>query len=210
MSFKLLAIRPLDGCNPKFLKNLEENRIYQFYNDYEFFIGDTKITHEKDVIKGDITKIEYNPKNEVPPNFFDQGNTKINISAIVGKNGSGKSSLVELMYVAFYNLAVTEGIINKKQQKKYFKEEINNFKGEKNSKKENDFLIKCIDELLKIDINKTVFYDSQIKERETFISINQKSIHIIFAIEFILNHNKEDKSSLTFDEDIKDFKNSKF
>jgi hypothetical protein len=32
MSFKLLAIRPLDGCNPKFLKNLEENRIYQFYN----------------------------------------------------------------------------------------------------------------------------------------------------------------------------------
>lgn len=111
MSFKLLAIRPLKGCNPKFLKNLEENRIYQFYNDYEFFIGDTKITHEKDAIEGDVTKIEYNPKNEVPPNFFDQGNTKINISAIVGKNGSGKSSLMELMYAAFYNLSLKEEFI---------------------------------------------------------------------------------------------------
>ena len=33
MSFKLLAIRPLNGCNKKFLKNLIPNQIYKFYNE---------------------------------------------------------------------------------------------------------------------------------------------------------------------------------
>jgi hypothetical protein len=45
MSFKLLAIRPLKGCSPRFLKNLEEDRIYKFYNDYSFFENeDRKVT----------------------------------------------------------------------------------------------------------------------------------------------------------------------
>ena len=107
MSFKLLAIRPLEGCNPKFLKNLEENRIYQFYNEYEFFIGDTNITHEKDSIKGEITKIIHTPT--VPDNLYGD---KINISAIVGKNGSGKSSLVELMYATLFSFSKETGLIN--------------------------------------------------------------------------------------------------
>ncbi|MEB3800181.1 hypothetical protein INQ45_03570 [Flavobacterium columnare] len=50
MSFKLLAIRPLDGCNEKFLKNLEENRIYQFYQDYEFLNTNGKKVEGKDKI----------------------------------------------------------------------------------------------------------------------------------------------------------------
>ena len=37
MRFKLIAIRPLEGCNEKFLKNLKVGEIYKFYNDYEFF-----------------------------------------------------------------------------------------------------------------------------------------------------------------------------
>ncbi len=32
MSFKLIAIRPLKGCNEKFRKNLIPNQIYKFYN----------------------------------------------------------------------------------------------------------------------------------------------------------------------------------
>ncbi|UFH32683.1 hypothetical protein LNP04_02915 [Chryseobacterium sp. C-71] len=92
MSFKLLAIRPLDGCNPKFLKNLTPNQIYQFCNDYKFI-------QDKDE---NVNSIEYN--ETVPEELYYQGDgdfkTKINISAIVGKNGSGKSALVELM-VAF-------------------------------------------------------------------------------------------------------------
>jgi len=34
--FKLLAIRPLVGCDRRFLKNLTEGEVYQFYNDYKF------------------------------------------------------------------------------------------------------------------------------------------------------------------------------
>lgn len=101
MSFKLLAIRPLEGCNPKFLKNLKPNQVYQFYNDYEFVFD----KDGKEVIS--IEKLD----QAVPENFFGNENLNINISAIVGKNGSGKSSLVELLYAFFYQLSISEGII---------------------------------------------------------------------------------------------------
>lgn len=105
MSFKLLAIRPLEGCNKKFLKNLNPNQVYKFYDDYKFYIGNIEST---DTLAGEITNIEYKPNNEVPENLFGKN---INISAIVGKNGSGKSSLVELLYAFFYQLSISEEII---------------------------------------------------------------------------------------------------
>ncbi|GEM54933.1 hypothetical protein B0A58_02800 [Flavobacterium branchiophilum NBRC 15030 = ATCC 35035] len=111
MSFKLLAIRPLDGCNRKFLKNLEENRIYKFYNDYKFYFD--KDIEATDAQTGEITKIEYKPENAVPNDLFG---TNINISAIVGKNGSGKSALVELMYAGFYNLFIAKELINNEEK----------------------------------------------------------------------------------------------
>ncbi|UOX33767.1 hypothetical protein LXD69_17250 [Flavobacterium sediminilitoris] len=102
MSFKLLAIRPLEGCNPKFLKNLEENRIYQFYNDYEFILDEQN---------ENVIEIKHTPT--VPDNLYKiKEDLEINISAIVGKNGSGKSSLVELMYAFFYQLSISEKIID--------------------------------------------------------------------------------------------------
>lgn len=105
MSFKLLGIRPLEGCNEKFLKNLKENQVYQFYNDYKFHFRDED--ESKDVLK--VEKLE----QSIPENFFGNDNLKINISAIVGKNGSGKSALVELLYTAMYNLSVYTKILNK-------------------------------------------------------------------------------------------------
>lgn len=112
MSFKLLAIRPLDGCNPKFLKNLEEGRIYKFYNDYKFYNGDNRIDdfdYEIDVedIK-EITKIKY--ESTTPENLYYQeiegDSLKINIAAIVGKNGSGKSALIELLTASIVRLSL--------------------------------------------------------------------------------------------------------
>jgi len=96
MSFKLLAIRPLNGCNPKFLKNLQANRIYQFYNDYDFQDSNgVKITDFSKLIE--VTTIK--PSLTVLTNLYGD---KIKISAIVGKNGSGKSALVEL-FIACIN-----------------------------------------------------------------------------------------------------------
>ncbi|WP_395063729.1 AAA family ATPase [Flavobacterium sp.] len=99
MSFKLLAIRPLEGCNEKFLKNLKENQVYQFYNDYEFQDkSENKIVDFDKYVE--VKKIQY--KLSVPENLYSD---KINISAIVGKNGSGKSALVELLIVCLNQLS---------------------------------------------------------------------------------------------------------
>lgn len=106
MSFKLLAIRPLKGCSARFLKNLEEDRIYKFYNDYSFFDE-----NDNEVRTGGnkITKIQC--KNSVPETLYEKSGLDIQISALVGKNGSGKSSLLELLYASCYVIASKKGIL---------------------------------------------------------------------------------------------------
>ena len=102
MSFKLLAIRPLEGCNEKFLKNLVPNQIYQFYNDYEFVDGiGYSIT---DDLKTQKVKIVNNVNESVPKDLYGKN---INISAIVGKNGSGKSALIELLIATIVKTSLT-------------------------------------------------------------------------------------------------------
>lgn len=102
MSFKLLAIRPLKGCSPRFLKNLEEDRIYKFYNDYSFFENkERKVT-------------EIKSEDSVPENLYGKSELNIQISALVGKNGSGKSSLLELLYASCSAIAINQKIIGNK------------------------------------------------------------------------------------------------
>lgn len=109
MSFKLLAIRPLENCTTKFLKNLERNRIYKFYNDYEF--QDTKGNEIIDFSQLiEVSDIKH--KSTVPINLYGD---KINISAIVGKNGSGKSAIVEL-FIASIN-QVSYSLLNDDEAK---------------------------------------------------------------------------------------------
>ncbi len=127
MSFKLLAIRPLKGCNEKFLKNLKPNQIYKFYDDYKFLDENGNEISNED----EVTSITFEPT--IPDNFFGNENLNIYVSAIVGKNGSGKSSLVELMYAAFYNLSVIEGILTKKLNEANLNEDVSETK--KNIKK---------------------------------------------------------------------------
>lgn len=101
MSFKLLAIRPLEDCNEKFRKNLEENQIYQFYNDYYFKDGKGNgiIDYQSQL---DV-KIVENKKKSMPENFYGKN---INVSAIVGKNGSGKSALIELLIATIIKVSL--------------------------------------------------------------------------------------------------------
>ncbi|WP_346985391.1 hypothetical protein [Chryseobacterium sp. POE27] len=106
MSFKLLAIRPLEDCNKDFLKNLKIGRIYKFYNEYKFYNDNQRIDNDDYYPIKSVNKVAY--KQHISQKLY--GN-KINISAIVGKNGSGKSSLIELLYVAFYNLSISVDLI---------------------------------------------------------------------------------------------------
>lgn len=109
-NFKLIAIRPLSNCDNRFSKNLNKGEIYKFYNEYKFLNKDN-IEVE---INDEVSNIEF--KQSVPSNFYniktaDNHELNINISAIVGKNGSGKSSLMELFYATIYLFSTNENIL---------------------------------------------------------------------------------------------------
>lgn len=109
-TFKLLAIRPLINCDKQYSKNLQLGEIYSFYNDYEFLSeNDEKVTG---VIETSFIKYT-NSVLEDLYNITTANGTKhnINISAIVGKNGSGKSALTELFFLAIYLLSINRNIL---------------------------------------------------------------------------------------------------
>jgi len=89
-SLKIIAIKPLYGCNENFLKGLKENQIYLFDKAYTIDEG--------------MEKVEYNKENDIQ--LFNQDELQININAIVGKNGTGKSTLIELLLATINNLNI--------------------------------------------------------------------------------------------------------
>lgn len=112
--FKLLAIRPLKKeinnieyhCEKNILKGLKHNFIYRFYNDFIFLDRNgNEITNDTEYIE--IESIKH--KRSLPNNFYGDN---INICAVVGKNGSGKSSLLELFYYFLYIYSLYEGLLN--------------------------------------------------------------------------------------------------
>lgn len=98
--FKLIGVRPLKGCAAHIRKILKEDTTYFLYDDFE-------------INKKDPEKVVYKDNNNVPPSFFsDISNAQtplISISAIVGKNGDGKSTIVELIIRILNNFAFAAG-----------------------------------------------------------------------------------------------------
>lgn len=103
MSFKIIAVRPLKGCDPNILKNLITNKVYLFDNNYSIDLNGDFIRKNKD--------------NSLPSNFFYDPDSSVNstlkyvnIQGLVGKNGEGKSSLIELLIRILNNFFKTYGI----------------------------------------------------------------------------------------------------
>lgn len=145
--FKLLAIVPLNKCSSNYRKSLDEGKVYQFYKNYD-------IQFSKDENEIIYAKQE---QGIVPNNFFDLDNgIKLNISAVVGENGSGKSSLFELFYYLIYQVFISlkvngEHILEPKS--KEIERRISSFTA--------DIRIQKIDALL----NKGKHYDDSIELR---------------------------------------------
>lgn len=95
--FRLLAIIPLQGCNEKFRKNLTIGTPYKFSNNLFIELDNEKITIERVLIdkESDINDL-YKLNNDI----------NIEVSAIVGLNGSGKSALIEILYYFIYAISI--------------------------------------------------------------------------------------------------------
>lgn len=92
MNFKIIALRILDGCKRESRKILKPKEFYYFLNGYT--ISENSIDY-KAIISDD---------------FYSRNKPGIIVSAIVGRNGSGKSSLIELFIQAINNLSIYFGI----------------------------------------------------------------------------------------------------
>ena len=93
--FKLLAIRVLDGCAKHVKKCLHDNVYYYFSTDYRFEVKDRVYRGSK--YSDPLSDSYFTP---APTQHFGElkiYKPTINVNAIVGKNGDGKSSIVELI-----------------------------------------------------------------------------------------------------------------
>ncbi|MEH7889892.1 hypothetical protein [Elizabethkingia meningoseptica] len=206
MRFKLLAIRPFADCNPQLLKNLRIKELYQFYNDYKFSFNN-----------GKVTTIEYRPS--IPENLYNiSDSNKVNISAIVGKNGSGKSALMDLLVAAIVQISLLfdedfikeDEIFNNNEEilKERFRDSISNDLGslhlelfylspmEEYFRKENGVLEKKLNnkktKIRRIVLNgQSLFFQDYKPRKKVYSNINEE----IFVKDDIIN-SKEEKSFL--------------
>lgn len=99
--FRVIGLKVLSGCSQHIRKNLKTNVPYFFYNDYEE--GDNDYSLKKKEAAQMVCQDLYDI------NGYNGKKITVDISAIVGKNGDGKSSLIEVMIRIINNFAVSCG-----------------------------------------------------------------------------------------------------
>lgn len=111
MIFKVLALRLHTGSPLK--KNLTEKFIYKFSDDYKFFNDKDEELNEIDN-HSEIARIDDN--QTFPIGLYrikeEEIDIDITISAIVGRNGAGKSSLLEAFYLIIFCLSESKRMIH--------------------------------------------------------------------------------------------------
>ena len=91
---KLIAVQPLEGCEKWVHKCLKIGQIYYLCNDY--------------MITDDFISLRDEYVRELPGDFFSiepHEKLQINVAAIAGMNGDGKSSIIELIIRLINNCA---------------------------------------------------------------------------------------------------------
>lgn len=106
--FKLLAIRPLEGCADYIQKCLKTGMMYYFCNDYIIEPGSHIRRRSKNIkpLKEDFFTVVSDSNND-EDNSSKEKSPTVSVSAIVGMNGDGKSTLVELMMRLINNCAIS-------------------------------------------------------------------------------------------------------
>ncbi|MEO7214527.1 MAG: hypothetical protein ABIX36_17105 [Mucilaginibacter sp.] len=102
-NFSLIAVRPLGQCAERFRKNLISDEPYIFHQAYTFETEGTEIKKivYHPLLDNDLYTIRRSQKDEL----------QISMSAVVGKNGSGKSTIFELVFLIAYVIANKELIL---------------------------------------------------------------------------------------------------
>lgn len=106
--FKLLAIRTLPGCASHIQKCLKTNLMYYFSNDYIIEPNSYIRRRSKNLepLRDDFFSIP-TTMNDFKEDCPGINNPTVSVSAVVGKNGDGKSTLVELMMRLINNCAIS-------------------------------------------------------------------------------------------------------
>lgn len=112
MSFKLLALRITNDFPSS--KILYPKILYKFSSDIIF---NNKLNQPLDRIEDfreieSILDIESYPTDLYQITGFNQRKIDVNITAILGENGSGKSSLLELLYLLIFCIAEQKNVLN--------------------------------------------------------------------------------------------------
>jgi len=104
--FRLIALRLFQDCEDYIVRALKRDITYFFYQDYVDVFDEEN--HWKNIEKCQSSKV-------VSDDFFNidviPTVPQISISAIVGKNGDGKSSLIEAIIRIVNNFAVKAGFV---------------------------------------------------------------------------------------------------
>lgn len=158
--FHIIALRPQASLNKEqkiqpHLKNLKQGELYQFYHAYQF-------DSQND------NKIIYDSNKDI--NLYDQGDLKISISSIVGKNGSGKSTIAEFLFLVINKLTIAKKI---KSSEKLIDEEVYA-----------DLFVK-LDKLYKITVDSSVrFFEYNLEsDNKTYLLSNKETTIANFDLE---------------------------
>ena len=101
--FRIIGVKVLEGCSSNIQKNLKAGVLYRFCSDYKASDKDD-YTLENSISGVDLDAI-YDVKST------ERHKISVHLNAIVGKNGDGKSSLVEIMLRIINNFAYHYGFL---------------------------------------------------------------------------------------------------